>query len=161
MEMTCGDDVSIKVGSYSRINRIRYHLLVALKEYLEMYTYTYTLDSANHNDDRIGFLCKLIGNDTIHYSEYMLSKSFFFISDELDGFFPFIFHLEDYQGKMTSDDADCFIVTFEKVYALIKPNLNRHLENDKNLLETLTQVKYELLPIFKESRESGNDITFF
>ena len=156
MDMACGD-CCIKVGSYSRINRIHCHLLVALKEYLEMYT----LDSANNNDDRIGFLCELIGNDTIHKRKYKLHKSYCFMKEKLEGFFPFIFHLEDYQGTMTSDEADCFIVTFEKVYALIKPNLNRHLENDKNLLETLTQVKDELLPIFKESRESGKDITFF
>ena len=131
MDMACGD-CCIKVGSYSRVQSIRYYLLVALKEYLEIYT-TSALDPIN--DDKIVYLCELIGADNIvHYHKYSFKKEYLFIPDELNGFFPFIFHLLDENGTMSSDEAKRFTTTFDIVNQSIKPNLKPHLENDKKLI---------------------------
>ena len=159
MDMACGDNSCIKVGSYSRVESIRYYLLVALKEYLEIYT-TSALDPIN--DDKIVYLCELIGSDNIvHYHKYSFSKAFLFIHDELDGFFPFIFHLPDENGTMSSDEAKRFTTTFDIVNQSIKPNLKPHLENDKKLIDVLSDIEDQLLPLFHESSESGEKLTFF
>ena len=43
----------------------------------------------------------------------------------------------------------------------IKPNLKPHLENDKKLIDVLSDIEDQLLPLFHESSESGEKLTFF
>ena len=155
MDMACGADSPIKVGSYSRVEKIRYYLLVALKKYLEMNTFDPI------NDDKVVYLSELLGEKTVHYHKYSHSRAFLFTLYKLDGFFPFIFHLPNEHGTMTSDEAERFTTTFDTVNQSIKANLKPHIKNDKKLLDVLSEFEEELLPIFQESRQSGKEITFF
>ena len=156
MEMICGN-FSVKIGSYGKVENIRYYLLVSIKEYLEIYS---MYDS--NNDERVNYIVDLLGEkQCINYYKHNSSKENLFLHDDLDGFFSFIFNLPNDNGKLSSDDARRFYLTFEKINECIKPNLKRNIQKDMKLYNVLSNVNEELIPIIQESINSGNELTFF
>lgn len=138
LDLICGS-VSERCGSYSYVHEIRYLLLCALKEYLEMETTNY--------DEKVNYLCQLITKEnTIQYDKADPSKHALFYKQKLNGFFPFIFH-SDCDGSLSSYEAEQFLKTFDIVKDYVDYSLKY---DDKFFLDT----------IFTESVDCDQEIYF-
>jgi hypothetical protein len=138
LDLICGS-VSERCGSYSYVHEIRYLLLCALKEYLEMETRNY--------NERVDYLCLLITKEnTIQYDKADPTKHVLFHKKKLNGFFPFIFH-SDCNGSLSSYEAKQFLKTFD----IVKDYVDYSLKYDD---------KFFLDSIFRESISSGQEIHF-
>lgn len=138
LDLICGS-VSERCGSYSYVHEIRYLLLCALKEYLEM-------ETTNYNE-KVDYLCQLITKEnTIQYDKSDPTKHVLFYKKKLNGFFPFIFH-SDCDGSLSSYEAKQFLKTFD----IVKDYVDYSLKYDD---------KFFLDSIFRESISSGQEIHF-
>ena len=130
-------------------------------EGITLYLEIYSIYDSN-NDERVNYIVDLLGEkQCINYSKHNSSKEHLFLHDDLDGFFSFIFDLPNDNGKLSSDHARRFYLTFEKINECIKPNLKRNIQKDMKLYNVLSNVNEELIPITQESINSGNELTFF
>ena len=138
LDLICGS-VSERCGSYSYVHEIRYLLLCALKEYLEM-------ETTNYNE-KVDYLCQLITKEnTIQYDKADPTKHVHFYKKKLNGFFPFIFH-SDCDGSLSSYEAKQFLKTFD----IVKDYVDYSLKYDD---------KFFLDSIFRKSISSGQEIYF-
>jgi len=132
------NDVYARCGSYSFVTKMSFHLLVALKDYLE-------LDECDfpEKEEMIEILVELLAKDDFHLSQ---KKRNLFWQNDLDGFFPLI-EMED-QGYMSSYEAERFLKTYDIVREYI-----HHSLQDKN-------TEFYMKTILEEAVTSGETITF-
>jgi hypothetical protein len=135
------EGIYARFGSYSFVSQMKFHLIVALKDFLELdpeFEY-------GKKDELISILVDSLSEGDEYY-HLPFEKQHAFYRKNLDGFFPFII-MQD-QGEITSYEADRFLQTFD----IVKDYVHHSLldENDNFYLDE----------IMKLSKESGESITF-
>lgn len=139
LELYCNGK-SEKCGSYSRVQEIRYLLLVGMKYYLEM----------EHSDkeDEINYIISLMGNNNqIVYEKESKIKNRKLRPLHVSGLLPFIFH-SDSDGSLSSYEAELFMDSWE----VTKEYMDDSLKYDYD--------EFYLEDLFKESIDSGKEIIF-
>ena len=138
------NDIFIKCGSYSSMEKIREQLLFSLKDYLECDSECTVANKDELIDILVDSLSShaTIGYENLNQSEY---KKLFW-RHGLDGFFPFL-GIGD-QGYLSPYEAERFLDTFEKV----KEYAHHSLKD--------CDEEFVYQSIFEESINSQEKITF-
>ena len=131
---------SQKVGSYSRVQTIRYELLCGLKFYIEMILPTET--------KLIDYMVSLVEKkNSVQYKQYSLEMERRLGKYSLDGFSAFVYH-SDSDGYLTSYEAKQFLNTWKKT--------NSYMEDTIRCKDG----RFYLQDVFEESIFSGENISF-
>lgn len=138
LDALCNDTYA-RFGSYSFVNEMHIHLLIALKDYLELEECDFP-----EKDEMISILVELIAKKDDFYIPY--KKQNLFRRKNLDGFFPLI--AIDDQGYITSYEAKRFLETYDIVREYV-----HHSLQDQN-------TNFYMQYIFEEAAKSDESITF-
>lgn len=145
LDLYC-NGISAKCASYSTIQKIRYDLLISLKDYLEI-ELMYEIDS-DEKDIMVEYIMDLCEKrNSINYKKQNLFFENYFRKYSINGFFCFVFH-SDCSGTIDSYQAKQFMKTFE----IVKDYIPNDLKNQEN--------NFYLNQVFQESIHSSEDIFF-
>ncbi len=151
LDLCCGS-VSVRVGSYSSVHRVRNYLIQSIINYLkatsenESNNNLYDLVNISAKKELLELLGKVIIDDEINYDN--LEKIQMELSlINLNGFTCFINH-SDYDGMIDSSDADDFIKTLD----IVKDYMDTSCYHEDN--------EFYLKEIFEESSKTGETIWF-
>jgi hypothetical protein len=151
LDLCCGS-VSIRVGSYTSVHRVRNFLIESLIRYLEITSEgkstdnVYDLVDFNAKKDLLSLLKRVIINGEIDYN-YLSEITPELSLLNLNGFTCFINH-SDCDGMIDSFDASEFIKTLN----IVENYMNKEVYFEDN--------QFYLKNIFIESSETGDDIVF-
>lgn len=137
LDALCNDTYA-RCGSYSYVDEMHMHLLIALKDYLELEEC-----DVQEKDEMVSILVELLAQDDFYLP---CKKESLFWRNNLDGFFPLI-AIHD-QGHMSSYEAQRFLETYDIVREYI-----HHSLQDKN-------TNFYMQYIFEEAVKSDESITF-
>lgn len=138
LDLTCGK-ISMRYGSYSSIPKIHYHLLAGIKFYIEMVF--------PEEEKKINYLTSLLKEkNTLQYKNLNFRDMVELGDLCLDGFNSFILH--DFQGTMSSGEAELFLETWD----IVEDYIDSSIKNEER--------KFFLYDVFKESKKTQRPIIF-
>lgn len=151
LDLCCGS-VSIRVGSYSSVHRVRNYLIQSIINYLKA-----TSENKSNNNlcdlvdisakkELLELLDKVIVDDDINYDKLENVQMELSLIN-LNGFTCFINH-SDCDGMIDSTDADDFIKTLN----IVKDYMDKSYYHEDD--------EFYLKEIFEESSNTGEDIWF-
>ena len=131
---------SQKVGSYNRVQSVRYELLCGLKFYIEMILPMET--------ELIEYMVNLVKEkNSVQYKQYSLEMERRLGKYSLGGFSAFVYH-SDSDGSLTSYEAKQFLKTWKKTETYMGDMLR------------CKNGRFYLQDVFEESIFSGENIYF-